>query len=387
MNLFDLVVLAVVAAGAVVGFRVGFLIRAFSWLGLSLGVLLGLRLMPRVAHAMPGATPGVRLLAVAALLLGLALVGHTTGLVASRALRNRVARSGATSALDRLAGGFLGAIGGVVLLWLLVPAMRSTPGWPARAARDSALVALVDRYAPNQPNSARILGRIVGEAPYPVVTGDSTNTGQPPANDAGPLVDARDAQSVVLVVGNACGLRLSGTGFAVSPELIVTNAHVVAGETRTEIVTAAGRRLDALVVSFDGRHDIAVLRVRGLNLTPLRFGPTVTGTIATVLGHPGGGALRATPARVARRIDISRTDITRTGTIQTIIVGLAARLIPGDSGAPVIAADGLVQAMVFAVDPARATTAFALSSEEVTPFVSAADRATRAISTGTCLND
>ena len=387
MNSFDLVVLAVVAAGAVVGFRVGFLIRAFSWLGLSLGLVLGLRLMPRVAHAMPGATPGVRLLAVSALLMGLALVGHTIGLVASAALRNRLARSGTASAVDRLAGGLLGALGGLVLLWLLVPAMRSTPGWPARAARDSSLVALVDRYAPDQPNAAHVLGRIVGEAPYPVVTGDSTNTGRPPTNDAGPLVDARDAQSVVLVVGNACGLRLSGTGFSVAPDLVVTNAHVVAGEQRTEIVTAAGRRLDALVVSFDGRHDIAVLRVRGLNLTPLRFGPTVTGTIATVLGHPGGGALRATPARVARRIDIPRTDITRTGTIQTSIVGLAARLIPGDSGAPVIGANGLVQAMVFAVDPARDTTAFALSSEEVMPFVTTAGTAARAISTGSCLND
>ena len=387
MNSFDLVVLAVVAVGTIVGFRVGFLVRVFSWLGLSLGLLLGLRLMPRVAHAMPGATPGVRLLAVAALLMGLALVGHTIGLVASAALRNRLARSNAISTLDRLGGGILGALGGVALLWILVPAMRSTPGWPARAARDSALVAVVDRYAPDQPSAARVLGRIVGEAPYPMVNGDSTDTGRPPTNDAGPLVDARDARSVVLVVGDACGLRLSGTGFAVAPEFIVTNAHVVAGEKRTEIVTAAGRRLDAIVVTFDGRHDIAVLRVRGLNLTPLPFGPTVPGTIATVLGHPGGGDLRATPARVDRRIDIPRTDITRTGTIQTVIVGLAARLIPGDSGAPVIGADGLVQAMVFAVDPARDTTAFALSSEEVSPFVTATGTATRATSTGSCLND
>ena len=68
-------------------------------------------------------------------------------------------------------------------------------------------------------------------------------------------------------------------------------------------------------------------------------------------------------------------------------MGLAARLIPGDSGAPVIGADGLVQAMVFAVDPARDTTAFALSSEEVMPFVTATDTATRATSTGSCLND
>ena len=106
-----------------------------------------------------------------------------------------------------------------------------------------------------------------------------------------------------------------------------------------------------------------------------------------MIGHPGGGALRATPARVARRITIPRTDIYRSGTITTSIVGLAAHLIPGDSGAPVIGANGLVQAIVFAVDPARDTTAFALSSAEVRPFVVAARHHATPVSTGSCLND
>ena len=90
-----------------------------------------------------------------------------------------------------------------------------------------------------------------------------------------------------------------------------------------------------------------------------------------MLGHPNGGHLRATPARVVRRIDTPRTDIYRSGTIQTSIVGLAAHLIVGDSGAPVVGADGKVQAMVFAVDPADADTAFAISSDELAPFVRA----------------
>ena len=69
--------------------------------------------------------------------------------------------------------------------------------------------------------------------------------------------------------------------------------RAVGGGARSAVGPAAGRGLEALGVSCDGRHDSAVCSVRGLNLTPLRFGPTVTGTIATVLGHPGGGALRA----------------------------------------------------------------------------------------------
>ena len=387
MNLLDAVVLGVVAIGATVGYRVGFVIRALSWIGLSAGVIIGLRLMPRVARSLSANTPSYRLLAVATLLFALALIGHSIGLVVSQALRDRLFRSPRVSGLDRLAGGALGAVGALALLWLLVPAMRSTPGWAAQETRDSAMVALVDRYAPTPPHAARVLGRIVGEAPYPVLANDDTSTGQPPTTDAGPTIDTRAARSVVLVSGDACDLRLSGTGFAVGPDLVITNAHVVAGEHQTQITTSDGRRLDARVVIFNGRHDVAVLRVRDANFTPLPLGATRIGTIATVLGHPGGGNLRATPARVARRIGIPRTDIYRSATIQTSIVGLAAHLIAGDSGAPVVGADGLVQAMVFAIDPARETTGFALSSEELQPFITAATQNVAPVSTGSCLNE
>jgi len=105
------------------------------------------------------------------------------------------------------------------------------------------------------------------------------------------------------------------------------------------------------------------------------------------LGHPNGGHLRATPARVVRRIDTPRTDIYRSSTIQTSIVGLAAHLIVGDSGAPVVGPDGKVQAMVFAVDPADRDTAFAISSEELAPFVRQAADRTGAVPTGDCLVD
>lgn len=384
MTPLDLVVLLFVAIGAFVGFRVGFVVRALSWLGLSVGLIVGLRITPRLARSLATASPGIRLLAVASLVIGLALLGHTVGVVLSQALRKRFEMSDHTSTVDRITGGILGALGALVFLWLLTPALRSTPGWPARQARDSSLVALLDRFAPDQPRAARILGRIVSEAPYPVFT-DATAAGRPPTQDAGPRVDAGAARSVVLVRGNACGLSLSGTGFAVAPHLVVTNAHVVAGESHTQIFTTGGAARDATVVVFDGRHDVAVLRYTGPTLPTLAFGPTRIGTVASVLGHPGGGHLRATPARIARRLTNPRSDITRSSTIQTSIVALAARLIVGDSGAPVVAPDGTVAAMVFAVDPAEPTTGFALTSAEVRPFVRAARTATAPASTGGCL--
>ena len=235
MNALDVVVLVAVAAGAFVGFRVGFVVRALSWLGLSIGLAVGLRLTPRLARSLTDSTPGVRLLAVASLLVGLALIGHTTGLVASQTIRRRYSLPEHVAPFDRFTGGLLGALGALALLWLLIPALRSTPGWAAREARDSSLVAALDRYAPSQPHSARIVGRIVGEAPYPLFE-DARVDERPPTTDAGPRVDTVGARSVVLVRGGACGLELSGTGFAVAPDLVATNAHVVAGEPTTSIV-------------------------------------------------------------------------------------------------------------------------------------------------------
>jgi S1-C subfamily serine protease len=272
------------------------------------------------------------------------------------------------------------------MLWLLVPSLRSTPGWPAREARDSSLVSALDRFAPSQPHSARLVGRIVGEAPYPLFE-DARVDAHPPDTDAGPRVDTVGARSVVLVRGEACGLELSGTGFAVGPGLIATNAHVVAGEKHTSVYTVRGDRRDATVVVFDGRHDIAILRVDGSPLPVLPLGPTTLGSVASVLGHPHGGQLRATPARVVRRIDTPRTDIYRSGTIQTSIVGLAAHLIVGDSGSPVVGSDGQVQAMVFAVDPADPQTAFAISTDELAPFVQQAATRRTAVSAGSCLSE
>ncbi len=385
MNLLDLIVILVMAVGGLVGTRTGFVVRALSWLGLAIGLTLALRITPRLARALAGASPGTRLLAVASLLIGLALIGHTFGLLASRTLREKLSLTSEPTPLDRVTGGVLGALGALALLWLLLPALRSTPGVTARATRGSALVALVDQYAPRQPRAARVLGRLMGDAPFPLFK-DTVSVGRAPNGDAGPTADARTSRSVVLVTGNACNLHLSGTGFAIAPDLVVTNAHVVAGESHTNVVTSDRRELAARVVVFDGRHDVAVLAADGAHLPPLSFGPVRLGTVASVLGHPNGGQLRATPARVARRIDAPRSDITRSGTITTSIVGLAARLIVGDSGAPVVGGDGRVQAMVFAVDPASATTAFALSSHEIRPFAAKARPTGKTVSTGECLN-
>ena len=71
-------------------------------------------------------------------------------------------------------------------------------------------------------------------------------------------------QSVVRVLGTACGLGVQGSGWVAADGVVVTNAHVVAGQDDTSVqVGGQGERLDAQAIHFDVRNDLAVLRVPG----------------------------------------------------------------------------------------------------------------------------
>ena len=68
------------------------------------------------------------------------------------------------------------------------------------------------------------------------------------------------------ILGSACGVGVEGSGWVARPGVVVTNAHVVAGQDDTQVLPG-GRDpgLDAQAVHFDPRNDLAVLRVPGLD--------------------------------------------------------------------------------------------------------------------------
>ena len=237
------------------------------------------------------------------------------------------------------------------------------------------------------PSSFEALGRMVGSAPFPQVFRELTNNGagDPPTAGIDPAVAALVSSAVVRVEGPACNLVLEGSGFAVGPDTVVTNAHVVAGERSTIVFTNDGRRLDAVVVAFDPDRDVAVLHVAGAGLPPLGLADVSAGELGTVLGHPGGGPLRAAPARVDRVVTASGTDIYRTSHTDRAVLVLAAHLAPGDSGAPLVDDAGHVVGVAFAVDPGNSDTAYALAREEVEAVLSTALTSTTPVHTGKCL--
>jgi S1-C subfamily serine protease len=201
-----------------------------------------------------------------------------------------------------------------------------------------------------------------------------------------PAVDARVRGATLKVSGHACDSIQEGSGWVGAPGLVVTNAHVVAGERSTSVQDASGRELAARVIAFDPVRDVAVLAVPSLNIAPLVIADGSVGTVGAVYGHPGGGPLQAAPARVGDEIVAIGTDIYRTSRSRRSVYVLASKLAPGDSGGALVDRTGRVIGMAFAVDPGRNATAYALTDDEVRAVLGPARRGTgNPVDTGHCL--
>lgn len=389
MNLLDLVIATAAVAAAVGGYRLGFLARATSWIGLAVGLFLGARFLPSALRLVEseGQDPTSKLLVAAVVLIGGAFAGQALGLVAGSSL-SRFLPHGPARALDRSIGAFIGTLGVLASLWLLLPAVADVPGEVSRQARSSTIARFVDDVAPSPPDTMQALRRLVGDTTFPKVFSalrPAPVAGPPPASTGiSEAVLKRVEASTVKVAGEACNRIQEGSGFAAAPDIVVTNAHVVAGERRTEVLKPDGKKARAVVVHFDSDRDLAVLQVTGLGQAPLPIGSARVGSRGAVFGHPGGQEqLRIAPAAVRQRVDAVGRDLYDSHSTRRDVFVLAADLQPGDSGGALVDANGAVVGVAFAIAPDRPGTSYALTTKELNAALAAPRRANA--NTGPCL--
>jgi S1-C subfamily serine protease len=367
VNVFDIFLIVLAVSAAIGGYRLGFVARATSWLGLALGLVAGAFLLRRIVPEMQDAGQATKSLVAVGLLVGAALIGMSLGLVLGSRLYSELP-PGAARRADRAAGGVIGVVGVLVGLWLLLPVLAHVPGLMSEQARGSAIAREVSDRFPDPPDTLAVLRRFVGDEPFPQVF-DALR----PAPDAGTApeqsglstaVANQVVQSTVKVTGEACSRIQEGSGFFVGPDLVVTNAHVVAGESGTEVELADGRTLDAMVVAFDPERDLAVLRTDG-EAPALSLRDADTGDVGGVFGHPGGGGLEVSPFRVAEEITAVGRDIYDQGSTSRDVLVLASDLAPGDSGSALVDPQGQVIGVAFAVAPDKPGVAYALAISEL----------------------
>lgn len=387
MNLLDVLILVVAVAAAVGGYRLGFVTRVLSWAAMFLGLLLSVRLLPWLLEQLPEGDQTLTLVVAVGTVFAGSFLGQALGFALGARLRPEQDEDGGVTTLDGVAGAAAGVLGVVLAVWLLLPVLSEASGWLGRQVRTSEIVQAVDTRFPDPPDAVQTLRSFVGEDTFPQVFEDlqpTPDVGPPPAETGlTPAQGATITRSVVMVEGEACGRIQDGTGWVVERGLVLTNAHVVAGERTTEIIRDDGQRLPADVVTFDPNRDLALLAVTGLNRPALALDDAAVGDVGAVFGHPGGGQLRIAPAAVARHILATGRDIYGAAGAERQVLELATALAPGDSGAPLVGQAGEVIGVVFAIATDEPEVAYALATSEVEAVLDAPRSAETA--TGPCI--
>ncbi len=342
----DWIIVAFAGVLAWFGFRQGFIVGVLSFGGFALGAFLGTRLGPLLlprGSASPYA-PAFGL--VGALLAGAILASGLEG-VGFRLRRTLVVPG--MGLLDGMLGAALGAALGLGIVWIAAAVAAQTPGQDQLRA-DIQQSVILRKLNEILPPSGPILNALSRLDPLPSIAGPSPDVAAPePRIARAPGVQAA-SKSVVRVLGTACGLAIEGSGWVAAPDVVVTNAHVVAGEQDTTVEAEGGPPgLPAEAIAFDPTDDIAVLRVPELDRPTLTLlsGPA-SGTAGAILGFPENGPYSVQAGRIGRTQTVITQNAYGQGPVSRLLTPLRGRVRPGNSGGPLVDSDGHVLTTVFA---------------------------------------
>jgi S1-C subfamily serine protease len=382
LNVLDVFIAIFVVVTVLRGARTGFLAGVFSLVGVVVGASVGSRiapsLMPEDGNPLYGA--GITLGSI----LAFAVLGEVVARTIGGSIRDRLS-SPTSETLDGLGGAALGFALSLVLVWAVgVFALQSGPlAGLHPAVQDSRILKSLNERMP----SGFLTQAVADLQPLPQIKGPEPEVAAP----EGSVVEDPDVRaasaSTLRVTGIACGYGVEGSGWAAGQNLVVTNAHVVAGETATRVqVGGTGQLLPAQVVVFDEKNDIAVLRVDGLDLTPLRLTAPRPGDPAAVIGYPENGPLDIEPARTGTTQRVISSDAYDRGPVERVVTSFRVYVRPGNSGGPAVNANGRVVATIFASRTDSNNAGYGVPSWIVRDYLQAAAGRSAPVSTGECAN-
>ena len=388
MDLLDGAIVLLAASALFSGYR-----RGISWVGpslagLLLGIVIGAAAAPPLA-AVFSKQPNVQPLITSGVFLAIVLIiqgiGTTIGFRARvRSLRTRFAIA------DSALGAILAVAGVLAGSWYLGLTVSQSP-WAALDTQisGSAIERALDSVAPRPPGFLATLENALRNSSFPNPFSVIAPIGPAPApipalvNTAG-IRAATAVTSKVIAFG--CGGADAGSAWPIGHDDVVTNAHVVAGSQRVEVDTLDGATHPATVVLFDPDIDVAILYVPGLNEASLPIATTdpARGVTGAAIGYPGGQTEMVAPAQVRGTEPAQGYNIYNSGVVSRDIEVLAAKIIPGNSGGPLVDTAGTVQGLVFAASTTNPDEGYALSMPEIAPLLAQGRGQTAAVSTQSC---
>ena len=347
MTGLDWLIVVFVALLAAQGYRRGFIVAALGFAGFAAGALLGTRLGPQL---LPGGTDS--LYAPAFGLVGALVAGGilATGLEGVGVRLRRVMVLPGLGFIDGTLGALLSAAVALGVVWVAAAVVAQAPGTTSLRGdlQQSFIVRELNEVLPPSSSVINALARL---DPLPQITGPSPDVAPPTSAVARSAVVRAAAPSVVRIIGTACGLGVEGSGWVVRPGIVVTNAHVVAGEHDTTVQVGGDPALGlpAQAIGFDAHNDIAILSVPGLRAPTLRLAADPhAGLSGAILGYPQDGPFDARAARIGDTQTVLTQDAYGNGPVSRLITPLRGLVRPGNSGGPVVDAAGEVITTVFA---------------------------------------
>jgi S1-C subfamily serine protease len=392
VNWVDLLLIGLMLLAAVHGLRLGALVQLLTfggfWLGMLIGTLAWVPLLSFMHDEDVRAVITVALVLVTA--MGLGFIGRVVGTWSNVTLRRYHLGHIAS------AGGVLVAVVAVLLSSWLVASVISSPNsrftWLSSAVARSDILHSVDRVLPQVPSVFADLQNFLNNQGFPQVfstlTPPSTGSVSTPTSAKTQALAFSAIYSTVKVFGTACGNEQEGSGFVVGKGLVATNAHVVAGETDTQVILG-GAPFKATVVLFDPDFDLAILRTKAPLGATLTIDPNLVarGTQAAILGYPEDGPLTIDSAGVTAEVTALGRDIYNQGAVARAVYAMDADVRPGNSGGPVVVAGGEVIGVVFSRSTVYSNVGYALASPGVLTRVQQAEGRQAPVSTGKCVSD
>ena len=393
--MLDLILIVVVAAFAVSGYRQGFIVGVLSFFGFVGGALLGAEFGPAISKALVGGQTQQDVIAVV-LLVSFAVIGQFIASSIGAAMRSTVTWHSATVA-DSVGGAFVSMASVLLIAWVVGSVLIQSP-FPVvdTQVNNSLVLQTLDRFMPTPAKTmfsdfrrllasnstyAEVFSGIGAEHLFPIAAPDAAVLHSPG------YLAARSRVVKVQGVAPSCARSIEGSGFVISPDHILTNAHVVAGVTaRQTVTTESGVTLPATVVYYDPQVDVAILYVPQLGLAPLQFArPANPGDSAVVAGYPlDAQSLQEAPARIGDVQNAQGPNIYDTSTVTRQIYEIRALVQSGNSGGPLLSPAGTVDGVVFAAAVGVSDTGFALTAAEVSADASAGRSLIAPVSTGGC---
>ena len=378
MTVLDWAILAFTFALALWGYRQGLIVGALTLLGFAAGAFLGSRIGPLLLTKGADSPYAPLCGALGALLAG-ALMAVTVETFAL-GLREKVVRRPFLHLADGAGGAALIASVALGLAWVFGAVLLHAPSTVRlRADIQQSLIlrSLNDVLPPTGP----LLNALDRVDPAPTVLGPAAPVARPTGAIASDPEVLRAGDSVVRVLSTACGLGIEGSGWAAMPEVVVTNAHVIAGADDTTVTTQDGTELDATPIYYAPKQDLALLRVGAALPTLPISARRQEGEDAAVLGFPENGPYRLEPARIGETRATISEDSYGNGPVERTITALSGAVRSGNSGGPLVDAQGEVVGTVFAATTSGPHGGFAIPAEQVR---GALEHTAEGVSTGAC---